>query len=224
MPLVTRKRGLLSCIADVVFAPIAFVGAGLITTWPFLLLAAACAVFCFSVSAQTLELDWPSREFIIIAVGTLVFIALAAVPLVIRDYILSAGLEYVWIPDEKCVMVGRQFAEFLLSHNFQGAFALMHPEAKANMDIKQFSRSFLQCWEQSAAPDAIENVSEMPIDFESTDYLDDDAQVTAMTTVTFSVSEFVPAASSCSHRHHLSLYLRPLNDSFRIMSFAYFIG
>lgn len=215
MPVVMRKRRLLFYLAEILLAPIALIGVGFVTSWLIILIGIACWSLCLLISGEGIQLQRPSQETIATVVGTCVFIAIAAVPLVIRDYIVTGGKECVWMPDDKCLEVGTRFAERLLAKDFLGAFELLgSSDQDAEWRLDQFAAAFRHVGDKCGYPQFVAYVGEVPCTPPAGFPVG-----TALANILITSSAHGQTTELPSH--FLCLHLRPFDHEFKIVAFNY---
>ncbi len=135
MPLVQRKRTVLSAIRDVCIAPFVFVLAAIYLRWWRVLLIIGMMLPCMWLAREPLASLAPTRDDLWVLLFCLGFVALAAIPLAIRDYFSDGGFETVWQRDDACVAAGQRYASLLIEGNLKSLYERFSEDLQKRMPM-----------------------------------------------------------------------------------------
>lgn len=107
MPIVTRKRRLLSHVIDVFLAPFIFIGVNLVMGWWIIAFMGMVLLIVYCINGDVGDWHFSQETIVGSAIGIL-FISVAAIPLAIRDF-FSGDKEQIWIKDENCLEISILF-------------------------------------------------------------------------------------------------------------------
>lgn len=122
--------------------PVNFLAAGFLLNLPWLLLIAVLWLVSIWLSGQPVGLWLPDRETIFILMGVMVFVALAAIPLVIRDCFANRGYERIWVPTPKATDVASGYIGWLIDEQPDRLYERFSPELKARVGIDLLNEQF----------------------------------------------------------------------------------
>ena len=142
MALVKRKRTIRAAIRDILFAPVAFILVGILSNLVWLGLAAILMLFTMWMAREPFANLLPSRETIYLLFGVMVVVAVAAIPLALRDYFSDGGYETVWQPTSGCLHATERYIDQLIKGNVPGFCSAFSPVLQAEIPIAEFDREF----------------------------------------------------------------------------------
>ena len=166
MTLIRRKRKIHRILADVAIAPFAFVFVGVVTGLPTLGLIAVLMVISMWLSGEpfaNLANLVPTAETGITAIVLFCFVALAAVPLAIRDHLLSGGYEVIWQPTEGCMAVAEDYVESWRSGNIESLRRNFSERLGSQMTAADLAQEFELLTHELGKPVSVESVEEQEI-------------------------------------------------------------
>ena len=162
MPIVRRKKTIRGALRDVAIAPFAFLLAGVVLNLAWLVLALILMLLCMSLGREPWMNLIPSKEVAFTLLGVIAFVALAAIPLAIRDYFADGGYEHVLEPSPEAVGRAREFAQSLMKADYDACYQQFSPALRSEMSLAEFRVTaglFTSDW----APDSIDHIAEVGV-------------------------------------------------------------
>lgn len=161
MPIITRKRTIRGALRDILIAPLVLVLAMTYANGWWLALCVLLAISLTWLNGEPLANLVPSRESLIIGLGTLAFIAFAAIPLAIRDYFSDGGMETVWVPSEETTSAARSLAQLLLARDYASYYEHFAPTLQARLPYDSFADEMMSLTYVAGPLIAIEDAREL---------------------------------------------------------------
>ena len=149
MPFRLRKRTIAEAMIDVLIAPFVFFAVLFVSSLPLLLLTIFLCLLSMWLAGEPLgnPLPTPEQWFVVLALWCVV--ALAAIPLAIRDYFSEHGYELVWEPSDECHEFARRTADQLLNEEFAAVYDQFSEELQSKMTLEQFEQHVQAIWGES---------------------------------------------------------------------------
>jgi hypothetical protein len=188
MPVKPKKPTIRGAVQDVLFAPFLFVFVAVYSFRWILLFAVGCMALCWLLGADMLGLV-PRRETVFALIGSFAVVAIAAIPLAIRDYFSGKGSGFVWEPDESCLTAVRGYAEMILSREYGSLQKHLHPWITATKSQEEVIAAIDSATAGEPAPVAVHHVEEIPI---PADAVSDVEDVDTVARVVLESSDHVP--------------------------------
>jgi hypothetical protein len=163
MPLVHRKYSLLLAARDVFLAPFLLVLVEIIRNRWWMLLIVTLGPLLMWFHNEPFPKLVPGAEAICTAVAVFVFIAIAAIPLAIRDYLNSVP-QLTWVSTEECRQIAKGYGELLVERRFSELYSHCCDVLKKKMSYDRMREVIDQNFAANGFPDAICEVEEMPMD------------------------------------------------------------
>jgi hypothetical protein len=161
MPIITRKRTIRGALRDILIAPLVLVLAMTYANRWWLTLCALLAISLTWLNGVPLANLVPSRESLAIGLGTLAFIAFAAIPLAIRDYFANGGMETVWVRSEETTAAARSLAQSLLARDYSSYYKHFAPGLQARLPYDTFADNIAALTQATGPLIAIEDAREL---------------------------------------------------------------
>ncbi|MEZ5942387.1 MAG: hypothetical protein R3C18_13420 [Planctomycetaceae bacterium] len=163
MALIKRKKTIRGALRDVAIAPFVFILAMAWANRFWLALAIGLMLFCMWMAREPLAGLIPNTETLYMWLGVIAFIAIAAVPLAIRDYFSNRGYETVWQPTKGCFEATKQHVDLLISGNFQQFHSSFSESLQFHLPRIQFQSDFDALIREFGALQSISDMEEMEI-------------------------------------------------------------
>jgi hypothetical protein len=160
MPLVKRKRSLLDIPINVMGAPFVFLFVNFVMAAPFLVLGLILLLFCMWMAGEPLSAHVPTKETIYLLLGTIVGIALAAIPLAIRDYFANGGYDTVWERTPECIQAGETYANLVLTQQYESLYAKFSEHLRTERTLSELCMRFEAISKSVGPPVAVNSVDE----------------------------------------------------------------
>ncbi len=173
MALVKRKRTIRAAIRDILLAPFVFILAGIVTNLVWLFLIVGLMLFSMWMAREPLANLLPSVETVCTIIGVIVFVAIAAIPLALRDYFSNGGFETVWEPTSGCLHAAKQHVDQLIGGNVSGFCSAFSPALHLEFSQTEFDTEFKTLANELGWPVSIadQQETEIPEDvFNDPDY------------------------------------------------------
>lgn len=162
MPYVQRKKSIVTAIKSILLAPVALLFVGIVTGLPFLILGAILCVWCMWMAGEPWGNVMPTQEQFIVCLIVVAFVALAAIPLAIRDYFSNGGYETVWEPSADLDEFARTIGNQLLAGDHDSVYACYSDELKSEVTRTQFEQRIRSVHDKLGRWVDIENACEVP--------------------------------------------------------------
>jgi hypothetical protein len=188
MPLKPQKPTVRGAVQDVLLAPFVFVFAAAYTFRWILLFGVGCMALCRLFGADMSGLT-PRRETVFSLIGSFALVAIAAIPLAIRDYFSGTGGGLVWEPDESCLTAIRGYAGMILTRDYGSLRKHLHPWITETTSPEEVIAAIDSATAGEPAPVAVHEVQEIPIPVETVSGIED---VDTIARVVLESSDHVP--------------------------------
>ena len=163
MALVKRKRTIRSAICDVLLAPFVFILAGIVTSLVWLALVFGLMLFCMWTAREPLATLIPSMETVYTMLGVIVFVAIAAIPLALRDYFSNGGFETVWEPTGESLNAAKSHIDKLIARDVTGFCSAFSSARQSELQQSEFDSEFKSLTDELGWPVSIANHAEIEI-------------------------------------------------------------
>jgi hypothetical protein len=163
MALVKRKRTIRAAIRDILLAPFAFILAGIVTSLVWLVLAVVLMLFSMWMAREPLTNLLPSMDTVYTIIGVIVFVAIAAIPLALRDYFSNGGFETVWEPTSGCLHAAKRHVDQLIAGNVSGFCSVFSHTLHLELPQTEFDSEFKTLTNELGWPVSIADQEEAEI-------------------------------------------------------------
>ena len=139
MTLISRKKTIRNALRDVAMAPFVFI---FVMAWAnriWIVLAILLMLFCMWMAHDPLAGLVPSLENLYIWLLVIAFIAIAALPLAIRDYFSNGGYETVWRPTDGYQAAAIKHVGALLAGDSHRLISSLSPRFKTRTNLDYFA-------------------------------------------------------------------------------------
>ena len=216
MTIIRTKRTIRAAIASVLLAPFITMTIGFLSSLFFFLLILPLLLFCMWVSREPLTDLWPSMETIYVILGSMVFIAVAAIPLAIRDFFSTGGYETVWQPTDGSQEAAEHYAASLRNGHLHEFVSELPGWSKGECVREDFLADAKMVLDELGPITSIEDVEEIAIAEELLNDTDYDVSVDSVVQVFF-------MHSGQENWSMLTLQMKSL-ESFRLMRAEWMIS
>ena len=210
MPIVKRRRTIRAALRDVAIAPFVFILFGFWHNAIWLTFLVVLLIILMVSRPGPLADFLPSIEAFYNLLGVFALVALAAVPLALRDYVANGGYETVWEPSEQVNAKVQEFGELLIAGEYQAFHDHFSPLLKTRCSVVQLSGQMLDTNRLLGPPVSICHVTEVEIQEHAFSELGSDQSTDAVAQLQFS-------HATC-RKSNLTLYLNT-QQSFQITEF-----
>jgi hypothetical protein len=163
MPLVTHKKTIKDAIRDVAIAPFVFL---LVNAWDnihWLILGLILMFFSVWLAGENLAALIPTKNAVFIFLIMIVFIAVAAIPLALRDYLFGDKYQLVWTPTPGCITAALSHVNTMIAGDLGRFYFAFSPKLKSIITEKQFFCNHDKVWSKNGKPVEILDVNEIEI-------------------------------------------------------------
>lgn len=161
--LIRRRKTIRSAILDVVLAPFVLM---LIMAWVnrvWLALILALMLFSMWMAPEPAAKLIPDVETLATCLGAMAVIAIAAIPLAIRDYFSEGGYETVGQPTEGCLDAAAEYADQLIAGDIDGLYSSFSTRLRAEISAEGFGNVISAITKAIGPPVSIADLEELAI-------------------------------------------------------------
>ena len=153
-----------TAVWDVLLAPFVFLLVGIVSNLFWLGLILILMLFSMWMAREPLTDLVPSMETVYMLLGIIAFVAVAAIPLALRDYFSNGGFETVWEPTTSgCLHASKHHVNQLVAGDVVGFYSAFSTELQSRIPAEELDREFKYLTDELGFPVSIADQEESEI-------------------------------------------------------------